>query len=58
MKYYVIKHLTILKVRGMMDINANLLQWFIDIYIIFFDKKTCRRAIKIEIMSNKKLAGE
>ena len=42
----------------MMDINANLLQWFIDIYIIFFDKKTCRRAIKIEIMSNKKLAGE
>ena len=33
-KYYAIKHLILLKILNMMDINANLLQWS----IIFFIK--------------------
>ena len=28
-KYYVIKHLTLLNIQKMMDINVDLLQWFI-----------------------------
>ena len=32
-KYYLIKHLILLKIQNMMDINADLLQWFIDFLI-------------------------
>ena len=35
-KYYVIKHLTLLNIQKMMDINVDLLQWF----IIFSIKKS------------------
>ena len=28
MKYYVIKHLILLKIQNMIDINVDLLQWF------------------------------
>ena len=39
-KYYVIKHLTLLKIRSTKDINVDLLQCF-----IVFDKKTSGGAI-------------
>ena len=29
-KYYVIKHLTLLKIQNMIDINVDLLQWLIN----------------------------
>ena len=35
-KYYMIKHLILLKFQNMMDFNVDLLQWF----IIFFDKNS------------------
>ena len=61
-KYYVKKHLILLKIRNMLDINVDLLEWF----TIFFDKKSSgcavRRAdkfaIKTEIMPNHQLAEE
>ena len=31
--YYAIKHLMLLKIRNMMDINAELLQWFVKFLI-------------------------
>ena len=34
MKYYVIKHLILLKPQNIMDINVDLVQWFTH----FFDK--------------------
>ena len=32
-KYYMIKHLVWLKIQNMIDINVELLQWFIDFLI-------------------------
>ena len=32
-KYYVIKHLILLKILNMTDINVDLLQWFINVLI-------------------------
>ena len=32
-KYYVVKHLKQLKIQNMMNINVNLLQWFINFLI-------------------------
>ena len=47
-KYYVIKHLILLKMQNMMDINVDLPQWF----IIFGETR------KNEIISNKVLPEE
>ena len=44
----VIKHLILLKIQNMIDINVDLLQWF-----IFSDKKTSASGIKNENISNK-----
>ena len=44
-----IKHLMLLKIQNMMDINNDFHQWSID----FFDKKSSGRGIKNENMSNK-----
>ena len=49
-----IKHLMLLKIRDMIDVNADLLQWFINSLI----KKSSGRDIKTENVSNKKLAEE
>ena len=49
-----VNHLILLKIRNMMDINVDLLQWPIN----FFDKKTSCGTVKNEIMSNKKIAEE
>ena len=53
-KYYVIKHLILLKIQNMMDIKRVLRQWFINLRL----KKTSRGAVKIKIMSSKELAEE
>ena len=61
-KYYVIKHLILLKIQKMMDINVVLHQWSIN----FLIKKTSgggatlanKSAIKNKIVSNKELAEE
>ena len=53
-KYCVIKHLILLKIRNIMDIKRVLLQWF----IIFLIKKTFGSGIKSEIISNKELTEE
>ena len=47
-KYDVIKHLILLKIHNMMDINVDLLQWF----ITFLIKKSCC-GVKNENISNK-----
>ena len=49
-----IKHLMLLKIRNLIDVNADLLQWFINSLI----KKSSGRDIKNENVSNKKLAEE
>ena len=43
MKYYMIKHLILLKIENMMDINAGLLQWFINILNKVFQYKQRNR---------------
>ena len=53
-KYYVIKHLILLNIQNMMNINVGLLQWFIHILI----KKTSDSGIKNESISNKEIAEE
>ena len=53
-EYYVIKHLTLLKIQNMKDINVDLLQWFINC----FNKKTSGSGIKNENIPNKELAEE
>ena len=53
-KCYVIKHLILLKIQNMININADLLQWFIN----FLIKVTSVGAIKNEIMANKELTEE
>ena len=60
--YYVIKHLILLKIQSMMDINVDLLHLF----ITFLGKKSFdgaatranESAIKSEIMSDQQLAKE
>ena len=62
MKYYVIKHLILLKIQNIMKINVNLFQWSIK----FLIKKTSGRvaelanksAIKNETTSDKELREE
>ena len=49
-KYCMIKHLILLKIQNMMDINMDLLQ--------FFDKKASGGTVENEVMSNKELAEE
>ena len=46
------KHLIFLKIRNMMDINADLPEWFIN----FLTKKTSGGTVKNENISNKYLA--
>ena len=53
-KYYAIKHLILLKIQNMMDINVYLLQWFIN----FLMKKTSGSGISNNNISNKELAEE
>ena len=53
-KYYVTKHLILLKIQYMMGVNIDLLQWFIN----FLIKKTLEGTVKNEIISNKDLAEE
>ena len=48
-KYFVIKNLIILKIKNTMDINEDLLQWFLTV----FDENISCRAVKNETMSNK-----
>ena len=56
-KYYVIKHLILLKIQNTMDINMDLLQWFGLASVVYklFDKSS-DGAVKSEIMSNQQLA--
>ena len=49
-----IKYLILLEIRKLMDINVELLQWFINVLI----KKTYGATVKNEIISNKELAEE
>ena len=44
-KYYMLKHLLLLKIRNMMDINVDLLQWFIN----FWRKSHMPVLLKIEL---------
>ena len=53
-KYYAIKHLILLKIQNMLDINVYLLQWFIN----FLMKKTSGSGIRNNNISNKELAEE
>ena len=52
-KHVVIKHLVLLKIQNMIDINVVLLQWFIN-----FDKKLSDSGVKSEIILNQQLAEE
>ena len=47
-KYDVIKHLILIKIQNIMDINADLLQWYVNFLI--------KNLVKIAL--NKKLAKE
>ena len=49
-----IKYLILLEIQKLMDINVELLQWFINVLI----KKTYGATVKNEIISNKELAEE
>ena len=53
-KYYLRKHLILLKIQIIMDFNVEMFQWF----ILFLIKKTSVGAIKKEIMQNGELAKE
>ena len=53
-KVLVIKHLILLKIQNVMDINVDLLQWFIN----FLIKKTSGSGIKNENVCYKELANE
>ena len=44
-----IKHLTLLKIQNMMDINVDSLQWFIN----FLIKKSSGNGVKNENITNK-----
>ena len=49
-----IKHLILLKIQNIIDINVDFFQWFIN----FLIKKTSSGTVKNEIISNKELAEE
>ena len=51
-KYYVIKHLILLKIYNMVDVNTKSLQWS----ITFLIKNTSGGTVKNKIISNKELA--
>ena len=53
-KYCVLKHLLLLKIQNMMDVNRDLALMVYN----FSDKKTSGGAVKNENMSNKELAKE
>ena len=53
-KYYVIKHLILLKIRNMIDINVDLLQCFIN----FLIKKNSVSGIRNENMLRQQLTEE
>ena len=53
-KYCLIKHLILLKIRNMMNINVDLLQWSIN----FLIKETLGGTVETENISNKELAKE
>ena len=55
-KYYVIKLAMLQKIINMMDVNVELLQWFINFLIKTVD--TSGYAIKSEIMPNEQFAEE
>ena len=52
-KYYVVKHLILLKIQNMMDMNLDLLQWSIHFLI-----KTSSSGIKNENISNKNYTNQ
>ena len=49
-----IKHLVLLKIQNMMNINVDLLKWFIN----FLIKKTSGETVKNENIFNKELAED
>ena len=49
-----IKHLLLLEIQNMMNINVNLLQWLIN----FLIKRTSGRTVKNEIISKKEIVEE
>ena len=53
-KYCVIKHLILLKIKNMMDIKGVLRQWFLN----FLIKQTSGGTVKNENISNRELAEE
>ena len=53
-KYYVMKHLILLRIQNMMDINVELLQWIIN----FLIKNLLVVVLKKKNIPNKKLAEE
>ena len=60
-KYYVIKHLILLKAQDMIDMNVNLLQWFIIFHAMSSDGAVTRAnksAIKSKTMKSKQLIKE
>ena len=54
LKYWVIKHLILLKTQNMIDSKEVLLQWF----MIFFEQKSSGGDIKKENMSSQELSKE
>ena len=54
LKYCMINHSILLKIRNTMDINVDFLQWFIN----FVHEKASGSGIKNENISNKELAEE
>ena len=69
-KYCVIRHLILLKIQNMMDINVNLIHWFTNFFykkstslaqsetLAMPDKSAFGGATKNEIIPNKELAEE
>ena len=57
-KYYVIKHLMLQKIQNMMDINLELLHWFINFLIKSRANKFAGSGVKSEIMPYQELAKE
>ena len=53
-KYCVIKHLILLKIKNMMDIKGVLRQWFLN----FLIKQTSGGTVKNENISNRELVEE
>ena len=47
-KYSMIEHLILVKIQNMMDINADLLQWFLNFLILTRSKTLATRATRSE----------